>query len=91
MTTQVLVRLPTEVAMRLRLTIPARQRSSFISALLEKTLPNVDEQMYQLGLQAEAYDQAHPEERVELENTIMDGLDPTETFDVAKLLELCEK
>ena len=91
MTTQVLVRLPVEVAMRLRLTVPARQRSGYISSLLEKALPNIDEQMYQLGLQAEAYDQEHPEERSELEHTIMDGLDPNETFDVSKLLELCEK
>jgi hypothetical protein len=91
MTTQVLVRLPVEVAMRLRLSVPARKRSGYISSLLEKALPNIDEQMYQLGLQAEAYDQEHPAERVGLECTLMDGLDPHETFDTSKLLELCQK
>ena len=91
MTTQVLIRLPTEVARRFRNAIPARQRSEFVRKLLEENLPNVDEQMYELALQAEAFDSANPEEVSELDATLMDGLDPNETFDNAKLLALCQK
>ena len=91
MTTQVLIRLPTELARRFRNAIPARQRSEFVRKLLEENLPNVDEQMYELALQAEAFDRANPEEVSELDATLMDGLDPNETFDNAKLLALCQK
>ena len=91
MTTQVLFRPPTEVARRFRNAIPARQRSEFVRKLLEENLPNVDEQMYELALQAEAFDRANPEEVSELDATLMDGLDPNETFDNAKLLALCQK
>ncbi len=91
MTTQVLIHLPTEVARRFRSAVPARQRSGFIRSLLEKNLPNVEAQMYELALKAEAYDNAHPEESLELEGTLMDGLDPNESFDIAKLSALCQK
>ena len=91
MTTQVLIRLPIEVARRFRNAIPARQRSEFVRKLLEENLPNVDEHMYELALQAEAFDRANPQEVSELDATLMDGLDPNETFDNAKLLALCQK
>ena len=91
MTTQVLIRLPTEVARRFRNAIPARQRSAFIRKLLEQNLPNVDEHMYELALKAEAFDRANPGESNELKSTLMDGLDPNETFDSAKLFALCQK
>jgi hypothetical protein len=91
MTTQVLIHLPTEVARRFRNAIPARQRSEFVRKLLEENLPNVDEQMYELALKAEAFDRANPEEVSELDATLMDGLDPNETFDNAKLIALCQK
>jgi predicted DNA-binding protein len=91
MTTQVLIRLPTEVARRFRNAIPARQRSEFVRKLLEENLPNVDDHMYELALQAEAFDRANPEEVSEFDVTLMDGLDPNETFDNAKLLALCQK
>jgi hypothetical protein len=91
MTTQVLIHLPTEVARRFRNAIPARQRSEFVRKLLEENLPNVDEQMYELALKAEAFDRANPEEVSELDATLMDGLDPNETFDNAKLVALCQK
>ena len=91
MATQVLVHLPTEVARRFRNAIPARQRSAFVCKLLEENLPNVDEHMYELALQAEAFDRANPEEVSELDATLMDGLDPKETFDSAKLVALCQK
>jgi hypothetical protein len=91
MTTQVLIHLPTEVARRFRNAIPARQRSGFVRKLLEQNLPNVDDHMHKLALQAEAFERANPAESNELEATLMDGLDPNETFDTAKLFALCQK
>lgn len=91
MTTQVLIRLPAEVARRFREAVPARQRSGFICKLLEQNLPNVDEHMYELALKAEAFDRSNPEKSSELESTLMDGLDSNETFDTDKLFALCQK
>ena len=91
MTTQVLIRLPTEVARRFREAVPARQRSGFICKLLEQNLPDVDDHMYELALKAEAFDRANPEESSELESTLLDGLDSNETFDADKLIVLCQK
>jgi hypothetical protein len=51
----------------------------------------MDTQMHQLGLKAEVFDSTHPEELKELEATLMDGLDPNEAFDMAKLIALCQK
>jgi hypothetical protein len=91
MSAQILIRLPIDVAQRFRHAVPARQRSGYVRQLLEQHLPNVDAQMYELALKAEAFDSANPEELQELEATVMDGLDPNETFDTAKLLALCQK
>jgi hypothetical protein len=91
MTTQILIRLPTDVARRFRNAIPARQRSEFVRKLLEENLPNVDEQMYELAVKAEAFARVNPEEVSELDASLMDGLDLNESFDKAKLLALCQK
>lgn len=88
---QVLIHLPTELAVRFRRTIPARSRSGYVQGLLEKSLPNTDEILYQAALKVQAYDDAHPEELADYENALMDGLDPDETFDIAKLNLLCQK
>jgi len=90
MSTQVLIHLPAELARRFRNAVPARKRSEFVRKLLEENLPNVDEHMYELALQAEAFDRANPEEGNALDATLMDGLDPNETFDSAKLSALCQ-
>jgi hypothetical protein len=90
MKTQLLIHLPTEVARRFREAVPARQRSSFIADLLEKSLPNTDLQMFELALKAEAFDRAQPEDTIDLEATLMDGLDPNESFDAGKLAALCQ-
>lgn len=91
MTTQILIRLHNEVARRFRNAIPARQPSEFVRKLLEENLPNMDEQMYELAVKAEAFDRANPEEVSELDATLMDGFDPNESFDNAKLVALCQK
>jgi hypothetical protein len=91
MTTQLFIRIPTKLARRFRDAVPARERSAFVGKLLDQNLPNADEHMYELALKAEAFDRAHPEELNDLESTLMDGLDPNETFDNAKLFALCQK
>ena len=50
-----------------------------------------DEHMYELTLKLEAFDRANPEQVSELDSTLMDGLDPNETFESAKLFALCQK
>jgi len=62
-----------------------------VRKLLEENLPNVDEQMYELAVKAEAFDRANSEEVSELDATLVDGLDPNESFDNAKLLALFQK
>ncbi|PVE07984.1 hypothetical protein B472_06135 [Limnohabitans sp. Rim28] len=91
MTTQVLIHLPIGLARRFRNAIPVGQRSAFVCKLLEDNLPNVDEYMHERALQAEAFDRANPEEVSELDTSLMNGLDPNETFDTAKLIALCQK
>ena len=47
--------------------------------------------MYELAVKAEAFDRANSEEVSELDATLVDGLDPNESFDNAKLLALFQK
>jgi hypothetical protein len=47
--------------------------------------------MNELALQAEAFDRAQPHESLDLEATLMDGLNPNESFDADKLAALCQK
>jgi hypothetical protein len=91
MTTQVLIHLPTDLALRFRQSVPARNRSSFVRSLLEKHLPNPDDAMYQAAKQAQAFDDANPEDTAPFVAAMMDGLDANETFDIAKLNALCQK
>jgi len=91
MTTQIFICIPTELARRFRNAVPARQRSAFVRNLLEQNLPNTDEYMYELALKAEVFDRANAEESNELESTLMDGVDKSETFDTDKLFALCQK
>jgi hypothetical protein len=91
MTTQVLIHLPTDLAIRFRQSVPARNRSSFVRSLLEKYLPDTDDALYQAALRAQAFDDANPDENVLFNIALLDGLDPNESFDIAKLNALCQK
>ena len=91
MTTQVLIHLPTDLAIRFRQSVPARNRSSFVRGLLEKYLPDTDDAVYQAALQAQAFDDANAEENAAFNIAMLDGLDPNESFDIAKLNALCQK
>ena len=87
---QMLIHLPDDLVARFRQSIPARQRSEFIRELLERALPDTDDTLYQLALQAQAYDDAHPAEFGDFHHTGLDGVDPNESFDLAKLDALCQ-
>jgi hypothetical protein len=89
MNTQVLIHLPTDLALRFRQAVPARNRSSFVRSLLEKYLPDTDEALYQAAKQVQAFDDANPEDNAFFAVAMMDGLDSNETFDMAKLNALC--
>jgi hypothetical protein len=91
MTTQVLIHLPTDLAIRFRQSVPARNRSSFVRSLLEKYLPDTDDALYQSALRAQAFDDANPNEKAAFSIAMSDGLDPNESFDIAKLNALCQK
>lgn len=91
MAMQLLVHLPDDLVARFRKSIPSRQRSDFIRELLERSLPNHEDALYRLALQAQAYDDEHPDEFGDFNNTSFDSLDPNETFDLSKLKALCQK
>ncbi len=50
---QVLLHLPDELVQRFRSSVPKRQRSAFVAALLEKALPEQDDALYRLALDVE--------------------------------------
>lgn len=70
---------------------PQWTRSGEVRRLQEENLPNMDEQIYEQAVKAEAFDCANPEGLSELDATLMDGLDSNETFDGSKLIALCQK
>ena len=77
-TQQLLIRLPEELARRLKRRVPARARSAFIQALLEQALPSEegdDDPLYQVALAVE-HDEGLAAEMAEWDATIDDGLAP---------------
>ena len=86
---QVLFHLPTDLVHRFRQAVPSRQRSEFIRVLLEQSLPDINDEMYLLALEAQRDDDLNPTENWDA--TLMDGLDANESFDADKLEKLCQK
>lgn len=85
MTTQLLVRLPEELARRLKQHIPARRRSAFVGQLIEQALPPEEEDdndpLYLAALEVERNEELAVE-MAEWDVTTGDGLtdeaaDPT--------------
>ena len=74
MTHQILIRLPDELARRLRRVVPTRQRSAFIQRLLEQALPPEDDAdpLYQTALAVER-DEALASEMVDWDVAAGDG------------------
>jgi metal-responsive CopG/Arc/MetJ family transcriptional regulator len=74
---QVLIRLPEELAQRLRRRVPARSRSAFIQKLLEEALPEdagEDDPLYLAALAVEQ-DERLSAEMAEWDATVGDGLE----------------
>lgn len=75
-TQQLLVRLPEELARRLKRRVPARARSSFVQHLLEQALPpdeGEDDPLYRAALDVERDDRLAAE-MAEWDVTVFDGL-----------------
>jgi len=76
-TQQLLVRLPEELARRLRRQVPARGRSAFVQHLLEQALAPEDgenDPLYQTALDVEQ-DERLAAEMAEWDGTVADGLE----------------
>ena len=75
---QLLIRLPQELAQRLKRRVPARGRSAFIQKLLERALPadeGEDDPLYLAALAVER-DERLSAEMQEWDATVEDGLEP---------------
>jgi hypothetical protein len=74
-TQQLLVRIPEELARRLKRQVPARGRSAFVQRLLEQALaPEEDDPLYRAAMEVEA-DERLTAEMTEWDGTVADGLD----------------
>ena len=76
-TQQLLVRIPEELARRLRRQVPARGRSAFVQRLLEQALTpedGEDDPLYLAAMEVEA-DERLTAEMTEWDGTVADGLE----------------
>ncbi len=84
-TQQLLVRLPEELARRLKRQVPARGRSAFVQRLLEQALApegGEDDPLYLAALEVEQ-DERLMAEMAEWDSTVADGLE-TDAFPPTK-------
>ena len=75
---QLLVRLPEDLARRLKRRVPARKRSAFVQQLLEQALPpdeGEDDPLYRAALAVER-DEQLAAEMAEWDAAVGDGLTP---------------
>ena len=75
---QLLVRLPEDLARRLKRRVPARKRSAFVQQLLEQALPadeGEDDPLYRAALDVER-DERLAAEMAEWDAAVGDGLTP---------------
>ena len=75
---QLLVRLPEDLARRLKRRVPVRKRSAFVQQLLEQALPldeGEDDPLYRAALDVER-DELLAAEMAEWDATVGDGLTP---------------
>ena len=76
-TQQLLVRIPEELARRLKRQVPARGRSAFVQRLLEQALApegSEDDPLYRTALEVEQ-DEGLAAEMAEWDGTVADGLE----------------
>lgn len=74
---KVLISLPDQLAVRMRATIPSRQRSKIITHLIEEEIERREHALYECALAVEQ-DASLREEMAEWDVTISDGLRETE-------------
>lgn len=75
---QLLIRLPEDLARRLKRQVPARKRSAFVQQLLEQALPadeGEDDPLYRAALDVER-DERLAAEMAEWDAAVGDGLTP---------------
>jgi hypothetical protein len=80
-TQQLLIRIPDDLARRLKRRVPARARSAFVQKLLEQALPadeGESDPLYQAALVVER-DERLAAEMAEWDVTVDDGLTPEAT------------
>ena len=71
---QMLFHIPDPLAVRFRQTIPPRQRSSFVTKLIEQALPEDNDPLYLLALEVERDAALNAEMREWREGLIADGI-----------------
>ena len=71
---KILISMPANLLSRLRATIPERQRSKFIAAVVEKELKKREEVLYQCALEVEKND-ALNSEMSDWDVSVADGLE----------------
>lgn len=70
---KVLISIPEQLAIRMRITMPARQRSKTITTLIEKEVTKRERQLYNIALQVEN-DDALTKEMDDWNITLDDGV-----------------
>ncbi|WP_297049048.1 hypothetical protein [uncultured Desulfovibrio sp.] len=71
---QMLFHIPDALAARFRQAVPPRQRSAFVTKLMEQALPEDDDPLYQLALEVERDAALNAEMREWREGLIADGI-----------------
>lgn len=72
---KMLISVPKQLAIRLRSTIPARQRSRVIAQLIEKEIEKREEQLYECALEVEKDESLNQEMTLWENQTLPDGLE----------------
>lgn len=76
---KVLVSIPEQLAAKMRALIPGRQRSKVIARLIAQEVANREQALYECAKAIEA-DEALHQEMAGWETTLMDGLNPNESW-----------
>ena len=71
---QLLFHIPDSLAMRFKQTVPPRQRSAFVSNLIQEALPEEDDPLYQIALAVEQDEALGAEMRQWRNGLIADGI-----------------
>ncbi len=73
-TQKILISIPAQLAIRMRITMPARQRSKAIATLIEHEVAKRERHLYNIAMAVEE-DDALKKEMADWDVTLMDGLE----------------